>query len=148
VRVRRLILAATVPLGLFVGSAVLIPGTAEAAQSAPCSAAARACLQLSTNQAWLMDNGNVTYGPVAVTTGRRGYETPPGTFKVQFKDRNHHSKEFHNAPMPFSVFFYRGMAFHQGSLKVKSHGCVHLSRDAAQQFFTTLQVGNVVEVVR
>jgi hypothetical protein len=147
-RVRRLVTAATVPLGLFLGTAMLLPQTAEAAQAAPCSAAARACLSLSTNQAWLMDNGTVTYGPVPVTTGKRGYETPPGTFRVTFKDLHHRSREFHNAPMPYSVFFNGGMAFHQGSLKAKSHGCVHLSQAAARQFFTTLQVGNVVEVVR
>jgi len=130
------------------GAAVVLPQTAQAAQSAPCSAAAKACLSLSTNQAWLMDNGTVTYGPVPVTTGKSGYETPPGTFKVTFKDRNHRSKEFHNAAMPFSVFFNGGIAFHQGSLKAKSHGCVHLSQAAAQTFFNTLRVGNVVQVVR
>lgn len=146
-RVRRLLVAATVPLGLFVGTALLLPQAAEAA-GAPCGAAARACLSLSSNQAWLMDNGNVTYGPVPVTTGKRGYETPPGTFKVTWKDRNHRSREFHNAPMPYSVFFNGGIAFHQGSLKAKSHGCVHLSQAAAQQFFATLRVGDVVQVVR
>ena len=75
-----MLVSATVPLGLFAGTALLLPQAAEAAE-APCGAAAKACLSLSSNQAWLMDNGNVTYGPVPVTTGKRGYETPPGTFK-------------------------------------------------------------------
>jgi len=146
-RVRRFLVSATVPLGLFAGTAMMLPQEAQAA-GAPCGPAARACLSLSTNQAWLMDNGTVTYGPVPVTTGKRGYETPPGTFKVTWKDRNHKSREFNNAPMPYSVFFNGGIAFHQGSLKAKSHGCVHLSQAAAQQFFGTLQVGSVVQVVR
>jgi hypothetical protein len=146
-RVRGFVTAAAVPLGLCATMA-LLPQTAEAAQSAPCGPQAKACLSLSTNQAWLMDNGQVTYGPVPVTTGRPGHLTPPGTFNVTWKDRNHKSKEFHNAPMPYSVFFNGGIAFHEGSLKVKSHGCVHLSHAAAQQFFSSLQVGNVVQVVR
>jgi lipoprotein-anchoring transpeptidase ErfK/SrfK len=50
--------------------------------------------------------------------------------------------------MPYSVFFNGGIAFHQGSLKAKSHGCVHLSQAAAQKFFSSLQVGSVVQVVR
>jgi len=95
-----------------------------------------------------MDNGTVTYGPVPVTTGKPGYETPPGTFKVTWKDRNHRSRAFNNAPMPNSVFFNGGIAFHQGSLKAKSHGCVHLSQAAALQFFGTLRVGDAVQVVR
>ncbi|GAB3895696.1 L,D-transpeptidase [Kibdelosporangium lantanae] len=146
-RVRSVVTAAVVPLGLCATMA-LLPQTAEAAQGAPCGPQAKACLSLSTNQAWLMDNGQVTYGPVPVTTGRPGHLTPPGTFKVTWKDRDHKSKEFNNAPMPYSVFFNGGIAFHEGSLKVKSHGCVHLSHAAAQQFFGSLAVGNVVQVVR
>ncbi len=116
--------------------------------AAPCSAAAKACIQLSTNQSWLMDNGNVVYGPVKITTGRPGHLTPPGTFRVQWKDKDHKSKEFNMAPMPYSVFFNGGIAFHQGSLSVKSHGCIHLSMAAAQKYFSSLSVGDVVEVVR
>jgi hypothetical protein len=145
-RVRRLALAASVPVGLFLGTALVLPGTAEAA-TAPCGKAARACLDLSANQAWLMNNGTVTYGPVPVTSGKPGYETPAGSFKVTRKDIDHRSAEFNNAPMPYSVFFNGGIAFHQGSLKDKSHGCVHLSTTAAKKFYATLKVGNVVQVV-
>ncbi|MET0134786.1 MAG: L,D-transpeptidase [Kibdelosporangium sp.] len=115
---------------------------------APCSTAAKACIKLSTNQSWLMENGKVTYGPVPITHGRAGYLTPPGTFKVTFKNKDHKSSIFNNAPMPYSVFFNGGIAFHQGSLKEKSHGCIHLSMAAAKQFFGALTVGEVVEVVR
>ncbi|MFD1051913.1 L,D-transpeptidase, partial [Kibdelosporangium lantanae] len=115
---------------------------------APCSAAAKACIRLSTNETWLMDNGKVVYGPVKITSGRPGHLTPPGTFHVQWKDKNHLSKEFNNAPMPYSVFFNDGIAFHQGSLSVKSHGCIHLSMAAAQKYFASLSVGDMVQVVR
>ncbi|HKS45555.1 MAG TPA: L,D-transpeptidase [Amycolatopsis sp.] len=119
--------------------------TAQAAQT-PCDARAKACLQLHTHQAWLMNTGSVTRGPVPVTVGRPGYETPTGTFRVQYKDIDHYSKEF-NGPMPYSVFFTStGVAFHEGSLRVQSHGCVHLSHADAVAFFQTLHPGDVVEV--
>lgn len=121
-------------------------GTAQAAET-PCSAAAKACLSVHSNTAWLMDNGRVTRGGVPVTVGRPGHRTPTGTFKVQYKDIDHYSKQF-NGPMPYSVFFTTtGVAFHQGSLKVQSHGCVHLSHADAVAFYRTLQVGDVVEVL-
>jgi hypothetical protein len=147
-RVRRLAtVIASVPLGLAlgVGTAVIAPQEAQAA-TAPCAKTAKACLDLSANQAWLMNNGSVTYGPVPVTTGKPGWETPPGKFKVTRKNRHHHSSQF-NAPMPYSVFFNGGIAFHQGSLRDKSHGCVHLSKSAASKFFTTLKIGDQVQVV-
>jgi lipoprotein-anchoring transpeptidase ErfK/SrfK len=120
----------------------------EPSKEAPCSTAAKACIKLSTNQSWLMEDGKVTYGPVKITHGRKGYLTPPGTFRVQFKNKNHKSSIFNDAPMPNSVFFNGGIAFHQGSLTELSHGCIHLSMAASQKYFGTLGVGDVVEVVR
>ena len=50
--------------------------------------------------------------------------------------------------MPYSVFFTNtGVAFHQGSLKAKSHGCVHLSHADAVTFYNSLHPGDVVQVV-
>ncbi len=81
-----------------------------------------------------------------VTTGRPGYRTPVGVYRVLWKDIDHWSQEF-NGPMPYSVFFTNsGIAFHEGSLSVQSHGCVHLSHAAAVKFFNTLKVGQVVAV--
>jgi lipoprotein-anchoring transpeptidase ErfK/SrfK len=120
----------------------------EPSKEAPCSTAAKACIKLSTNQSWLMEGGKVTYGPVKITHGRKGYLTPPGSFRVQFKNKNHKSSIFDDAPMPNSVFFNGGIAFHQGSLTQLSHGCIHLSMAASQKYFGALAVGDVVEVVR
>ena len=94
-----------------------------------------------------MDDGAVTYGPVPITSGKPGHETPPGTFSVTFKDRDHVSREFNNAPMPYSVFFNGGIAFHEGSLGDESSGCIHLSHAAAKTFFANLQPGETVVVV-
>jgi len=80
--------------------------------------------------------------------GRTGYPTPTGMFHVISKEKMHYSHEFDNAPMPNSVFFYPGDAFHTGSLSTPSHGCVHLSSTSSLEFFNTLQVGDPVQIVR
>ena len=113
----------------------------------PCAAGADACVDLSANEAWLLTGGTLALGPVPITHGRPGHVTPPGTFHVQYKDIDHLSHEFDDAPMPYSVFFNGGIAFHEGSLSALSHGCVHLSNSAAQAFFNGLEVGDVVQVV-
>ena len=115
----------------------------------PCGGGVSACISLSTNQSWLIDidSGTVSYGPVPITHGRPSHPTPPGTFQVGWKDIDHLSREFDNAPMPFSVFFNGGIAFHQGSLSDPSHGCIHLSREAAETYFNALSVGDTVQVV-
>jgi L,D-transpeptidase catalytic domain len=114
----------------------------------PCAATVRACIDLAHNKAWLLRGGVVEYGPVPITSGRPGYRTPVGTFRVLSKERLHLSRAFDNAPMPFSVFFIPGIAFHQGSLAVTSHGCIHLSKAAAIRFFGSLARGDVVQAVR
>jgi lipoprotein-anchoring transpeptidase ErfK/SrfK len=117
---------------------VIVPGT-------PCLDTASACVDLSAKKAWLIENGAIAYGPVPITSGRKGFRTPPGTFKVSFKSKDHVSS-IYDAAMPNSVFFNGGVAFHQGSLKVASHGCIHLSRTASQKFFAALSRGDVVQV--
>lgn len=115
--------------------------------SVPCSAAAKACVDLSRGKAWLVDDGKIVYGPVSIMSGRPGWPTPIGTFHVEFKSAHYVSHEF-KVPMPDSVFFYPGIAFHEGSLYAHSHGCIHLSRTSASKFFHTLTVGDEVQVVR
>lgn len=118
------------------------------AVGAPCLETAKACVDLSANQAWLLRNGKVTFGPTPVTHGMPGWSTPPGTFNVTFKNIDHRSSLFNGAPMPYSVFFNGGIAFHEGSLDSQSHGCVRLTNAAARTFFEALNVGDVVQVVR
>jgi lipoprotein-anchoring transpeptidase ErfK/SrfK len=140
----------TVAGGLLGAAALLLTepaGASAVPRGAPCVATARACVDLSAQQAWLMRGGRVIYGPVPVATGKATAPTAPGIFHVQWKDLHHRSSEFHNAPMPYSVFFNDGDAFHEDSVTVRSHGCVHLTRAAAQAFYGTLQVGDVVQVV-
>lgn len=120
---------------------------APQSQGSPCKATADACIDLSANKSWLLKDGKVVYGPVPITHGRPGYRTPVGTFKVGWKDIDHKSSIFNNAPMPYSVFFNGGIAFHAGSLTQQSHGCIHLSNAAAKRYYNSLPVGAIVQVV-
>ena len=66
-----------------------------------------------------------------VSTARRGYVTPPGTYHPQMLARRWFSKKYYNSPMPHSIFFYGGFAIH-GTYDIAqlggpaSHGCVRL----------------------
>ncbi|WP_367132353.1 L,D-transpeptidase [Saccharothrix sp. HUAS TT1] len=118
---------------------VTVPGT-------PCDITEGACVRLSTNESWLISEGRISYGPVPTTSGRPGYETPVGHFPVLWKVENDWSVPY-RAWMPFSTYFVStGIAFHEGSLTDPSHGCIHLSREAAAKYFETLQVGDQVQV--
>jgi hypothetical protein len=121
-------------------------GAAALAAGNPCPATASACIDLANTQAWLQSGGQITYGPVPITSGAAGSRTRTGTFSVFWKDKNHKSSLFNNAPMPNSVFFDNDIAFHQGSLYDQSNGCIHLSWDASETFFDTLSVGDQVYV--
>jgi hypothetical protein len=119
---------------------------AAPAVKVPCSKAVRACVRLSTNQAWLLSGGKVVAGPVPISHGRKGFATPAGRFRVSFKNEDHVSSIYDQA-MPYSVFFNGGIAFHQGSVRQKSHGCIHLTAPAARKFFAELDPGDRVQVV-
>jgi L,D-transpeptidase-like protein len=123
------------------------PKPTTTAPGVPCAVSTGACVDLSAKKAWLLQDGKVTYGPVPIASGRKGYATPTGMFHVISKEKMHLSHEFDNAPMPNSVFFYPGDAFHTGSLSDPSHGCIHLSSTASLKFFTTLQRGQAVQIV-
>jgi lipoprotein-anchoring transpeptidase ErfK/SrfK len=71
----------------------------------------------------------------AILGGKPGHQTPQGTFQVEWRNRMHYSRQFNNAPMPYSVFFKGGAAIHEGSLSTRSHGCVHVTRTAAAKIF-------------
>src|SRR5918998_102687 len=119
---------------------VLMPASASADHESlppPCSPQADACIDLSEFSSWLMQDGAVTYGPVLISHGRDGFETPPGVFRVSFKNKDHISS-IYNTPMPYAVFFNGGIAFHAGDPYVASHGCIHLYYEDAVTYFDPL----------
>jgi lipoprotein-anchoring transpeptidase ErfK/SrfK len=82
-----------------------------------------------------------------VSTGRKGYRTPTGTFRAQRLARSWYSRKYDNAPMPHSIFFKGGYAIH-GTTHVSSlgrpasHGCVRLAPgNAAVLFDLVRQMG-------
>ena len=75
-----------------------------------------------------------------VSTARRGYVTPSGTFHPYSYQPMHYSKKYDNAPMPHSIFFNGGYAIHAtphvGNLgRPASHGCVRLSPSNASTLY-------------
>jgi lipoprotein-anchoring transpeptidase ErfK/SrfK len=79
-----------------------------------------------------------------VSTARRGYITPPGTYHPEMLARHWFSRKYYNSPMPHSIFFYGGFAIH-GSYEIShlgrpaSHGCVRLDPGNAAILFGLVQ---------
>jgi hypothetical protein len=76
-----------------------------------------------------------------VSTGKRGYSTPAGTFRPIRVAARYFSRKWDDAPMPHSIFFTSvGHAIH-GSYAVRqlgtraSHGCVRLAPGNAAMLF-------------
>jgi hypothetical protein len=75
-----------------------------------------------------------------VSTGVARYDTPGGEFQPFRMERDHFSREWDDAPMPFSIFFtQQGHAIHgtnHSSIgRPASHGCVRLSVAHARTLF-------------
>jgi lipoprotein-anchoring transpeptidase ErfK/SrfK len=81
------------------------------------------------------------YATWPVSTARRGYVTPVGSFRPYLLRRMHYSSKYENAPMPHSVFFRGDYAIH-GTDYVKSlgrpasHGCIRLRPENAAELYT------------
>jgi lipoprotein-anchoring transpeptidase ErfK/SrfK len=75
-----------------------------------------------------------------VSTAKAGKITPAGTYEPEFLSRNHRSRRYNNAPMPFAIFYDGNYAIH-GTDQVKrlgkpaSHGCVRLDPANAKILF-------------
>lgn len=79
-----------------------------------------------------------------VSTARKGYFTPRGTYRPQWTARMWYSRKYDNSPMPYSVFFHGGYAIHgTGSVKSlgrpASHGCVRLHPANAAMFYAMVK---------
>jgi lipoprotein-anchoring transpeptidase ErfK/SrfK len=97
-------------------------------------------ISLSQQRMTVSVNGVAKYR-WAVSTARRGYRTPVGTFRPQALKKIHYSSKYDNAPMPNSIFFLGGYAVHGtnavGSLgRAVSHGCVRLAPGNAAMLYS------------
>lgn len=83
-----------------------------------------------------------------VSTGKAGFATPSGTFRVLNMKPMHYSQKYDNAPMPNSMFFTNvGHAIHATNAvknlgHVASHGCIRLApRDAKMLYDLVASTG-------
>ncbi len=120
--------------------------------------------------------GDQIVGVSVVSTGREGYDTPPGEFRITEKDREHVSSLYGNyvdqsgqvvmenveadkdprprgtifrgASMPYFLRIHGGIGMHAGYLPgyPASHGCIRLPEKMAVQFFQNADVGTPVEI--
>lgn len=80
------------------------------------------------------------YATYKVSSGRRGYTTPTGRYRIQRMTRMHYSRKYHNSPMPNSIFYHGGFAIHGTRAvrrlgRVASHGCVRLHPTNARALY-------------
>src|SRR6478736_3177135 len=120
--------------------------------------------------------GKHLVGESTVSTGKPGFGTPPGSYTVVSKDKDHVSTVFGDyvddfgnvvksnidsrkdskpkgshydgARMPFAMFFRGGYAMHQGYVPpyAASHGCIRVPKEMAETFFNNAPVGTPVIV--
>jgi lipoprotein-anchoring transpeptidase ErfK/SrfK len=136
---RRLILAVV----LLVGAAM------------PASAGIVARIDISSQTLKVYENGRLAYS-WPVSTARKGYRTPVGSYRPTRMHTMWYSRKYDNSPMPHSIFFYGGYAIH-GTDALKSlgrpasHGCVRLHPRNAKRLYNLVKAhgaGNTRIVVQ
>jgi lipoprotein-anchoring transpeptidase ErfK/SrfK len=84
-----------------------------------------------------------------ISTGRRGYSTPSGSYTASSMNDIWYSKEWDNAPMYNAIFFTKkGHAIHGTDEekflgKPASHGCVRVSRANAKTLFALVKTNGL-----
>jgi lipoprotein-anchoring transpeptidase ErfK/SrfK len=79
-----------------------------------------------------------------ISTARRGYRTPNGTYRPEWLARKWFSRKYDWSPMPYSIFFDGGYAIH-GSYEISrlgrpaSHGCIRLHPKNAAILFALVK---------
>ena len=129
-----------------------------------------------TEQRALFYKGKSLVGESNISTGRKGFETPPGKYRVIQKDETHVSNlygsyvdedgtvvqgnveigkdpmprgtAFQGAPMPYFLRFTRGYGLHAGFVPRyrASHGCIRMPREMAKHFFDAAELDTPVVV--
>jgi peptidoglycan hydrolase-like protein with peptidoglycan-binding domain len=108
----------------------------------------RAEVLLDRQLTLFVDGGRVVRA-LDVSSGKPGYETPPGSFRVFRKERNSWSVPY-KVWLPWASYFVGGVAFHEYPdipPAAASHGCVRVPRWDAQWLYEQLPVGTPVIVL-
>jgi lipoprotein-anchoring transpeptidase ErfK/SrfK len=144
--------------------------------AAPTEGTPKIVINLTTQQAFFY-RGGVLVGQTNISSGRKDFETPPGSYRVIQKDEHHVSSQygsyvarsgavlvrdadvnkdpcpkgahFVGAPMPYFLRFTAGYGMHAGFVPRyrASHGCIRMPEKMAKHFFDAAKVGTRVEVV-
>jgi len=105
-------------------------------------------VDIGRQRATVYRNG-VRIGVSTISSGKDGYETPTGVFTILEKDKDHRSRTYDNAPMPYQQrLTWKGVALHAGNLPgfPASHGCVRLPMEFAKKLFTVTPMGGTVVI--
>jgi ankyrin repeat protein len=109
----------------------------------------RILVSLADQTAALYVDGSVRL-KTRVSTGRQGYETPPGKYVITNKYRRWTSN-LYDAPMPYFLRLNAGaVGLHEGVVPSRpaSHGCIRVPRGTARRLFTSTRVGDPVTIVK
>jgi hypothetical protein len=131
-----------------------------------------------TEQTASFYKGTKLVGVSAISSGREGFDSPTGKFKIMEKDIDHASNLygdyvdasgtvikanidikkdpkppgaiFKGAPMPYFMRITGGVGMHQGFLPgvPDSHGCIRMPEHMAKIFFENVEKGTPVVVTR
>jgi lipoprotein-anchoring transpeptidase ErfK/SrfK len=107
-------------------------------------------VSLPLQKAYVFDDGELI-ATSPVSTGKKGYETPAGTFRILQKKVHHRSNRYSNAPMPYMQrLTWQGVALHAGSLPgyPASHGCIRLPRSFAKKLYGLTDFSTEVTITR
>ena len=95
--------------------------------------------------------GGYEIGATAVLLGTSETPTPLGVFPVKWKDVDHHSSTYGNAPMPYTMNLTPdGVAVHGTTVEkgYASHGCIGVPSAFAKKIFGITPVGTKVYITR
>jgi len=111
-----------------------------------------------TYQYMTVYQGNTELLSSYVSTGRPGFDTPPGTFYINTKLESQTMEgvlggEYYNVPdVPWVMYFtdvghaIHGAYWHNNFGAVMSHGCINLPLDVAAWLYSIADVGTRVEI--
>jgi hypothetical protein len=128
----------------------LKPPTRRAPAFAPLVSPVRVVISLPQQRAYVFEGGELL-ATSAVSTGKRGHETPVGTFRILEKQVHHRSNKYSNAPMPFMErLTMSGIALHAGHLPgyPASHGCIRFPFGFARKLYGITNTATRVTITR
>lgn len=103
-------------------------------------------VDLDRQLATVYRNG-VRIGVSTISSGAPGRETPTGVFTILQKEKDHRSRTYDNASMPYmNRLTWKGVALHAGNLPgyPQSHGCVRLPLEFAKLVYGVTPMGGTV----